>query len=67
MRASMDDVVNVITFQAGRIEMGLELISNIEEIARNDYKWDERYIDDFTISLREIKQLVNKIGGSKDE
>lgn len=57
----MDDVVNVITFQAGRIEMGMELISHIEEKARNEYKWDERYIDDFCISLRDIKAIVKEL------
>lgn len=58
MGKEIDNAIKT-SFQAGRVAMAEEILQEITNIAVNEYKL-EKYIDDFHISLRELRQIAER-------
>lgn len=64
MATFTDEDINT-AFIAGISAACIELVMKVADIAINEYKTDPRYLDDFHISLRDIKQITKRIQGGK--
>lgn len=49
-----------VAFQAGQIYLGQEIIREMTIKAKDEYKTEDKYIDDFSVSIRDIKQIIER-------
>lgn len=59
-----DEEFNIV-MKAGMVAMGHQILQEAMRIAAEDYKIDMRYMDDFVVSIRDLREIVDKLIGSQ--